>query len=87
MPVFDPLDRERITGRVDDGFREWFNILHMSDAAERRKSMRLFANREKPEDWSDEKWEEHLIQVAIWTDYDGLSAEDVSKILIEADEY
>jgi hypothetical protein len=41
---------------------------------------------EKPADWSEEKWQDHLIHVRNWTGFDGLSAEEVSEILLGAEE-
>jgi hypothetical protein len=40
----------------------------------------------KPEDWSEERWQKHLKLVEAWDGYDGLSAEEVSEILMEANE-
>jgi hypothetical protein len=36
----------------------------------------------KPDGFSDQEWSEHLKQVANWTGYDGLSAQEVSDILM-----
>lgn len=41
---------------------------------------------QKPEGWSEERWQKHLKLVETWTGFDGLSAEEVSEILMKADE-
>lgn len=69
----------------DSEFEVWFASLPQRGESE-GKSKLLFLKREdleRPEDWTDEDWAEHLRLVDAWTGYDGLSAKDVSEILMD----